>query len=82
MLMNSFSTSADTLAYLAKYPKLALDATGLPLEFQQNKAPKVTKEGLAPASWPAPSTRSMRTAKKPRRLISPTTTKTGAMNLT
>ena len=53
MLMNSFSTSADTLAYLAKYPKLALDATGLPLEFQQNKAPKVTKEGLAPASWPA-----------------------------
>ena len=53
MLMNSFSTSADTLGYLAKYPKLALDATGLPLEFQQNKAPKVTKEGLAPASWPA-----------------------------
>jgi UDP-N-acetylglucosamine pyrophosphorylase len=53
MLMNSFSTSADTLAYLSKYPKLALDATGLPLEFQQNKAPKVTKEGLAPASWPA-----------------------------
>ena len=53
MLMNSFSTSADTLAYLSKYPKLALESTGLPLEFQQNKAPKVTKEGLAPASWPA-----------------------------
>ena len=36
MLMNSFATSADTLEHLAKYP---LATQGLPLEFQQNKAP-------------------------------------------
>jgi len=50
MLMNSFSTSADTLTALSKYEGLA---KGLPLEFIQNKAPKVTKEDLSPASWPA-----------------------------
>jgi len=50
MLMNSFATSADTLEYLSKYP---LATQGLPLEFQQNKAPKVTADGYAPASWPA-----------------------------
>ena len=50
MLMNSFATSADTLEHLAKYP---LATQGLPLEFQQNKAPKVSADGFAPASWPA-----------------------------
>jgi len=50
MLMNSFATSADTLAHLAKYPKLQTE--GLPLEFQQNKAPKVVEADLAPAAWP------------------------------
>merc|ERR1719446_1899992 len=50
MLMNSFSTSADTLAALSKYPDLG---TGSDLEFVQNKAPKVTKEDFTPASWPA-----------------------------
>jgi len=50
MLMNSFSTSADTLAALSKYTDLG---TGADLEFVQNKAPKVTKEDLSPASWPA-----------------------------
>merc|ERR1712194_990626 len=50
MLMNSFSTSADTLAALSKYPDLG---TGGDLEFVQNKAPKVTKEDLTPATWPA-----------------------------
>ncbi|KAJ1628571.1 putative UTP-glucose-1-phosphate uridylyltransferase 2 [Pavlovales sp. CCMP2436] len=49
MLMNSFATSADTLAHLAKYPDLG---TGADLEFQQNKAPKVTASDLSPASWP------------------------------
>jgi UDP-N-acetylglucosamine pyrophosphorylase len=53
MLMNSFSTSADTLAALAKYEALG---TGADLEFVQNKAPKVTKSDYTPASWPdAPS---------------------------
>jgi len=50
MLMNSFATSADTLAHLDKYP---LATQGLPLEFQQNKAPKVTADGFAPATWAA-----------------------------
>merc|ERR1719454_2148747 len=50
MLMNSFSTSEDTKAALSKYPDLG---TGSDLEFGQNKAPKVTKEDLTPATWPA-----------------------------
>jgi len=50
MLMNSFATSADTLEHLSKYAGLA--TAGLDLEFQQNKAPKVTKDDLSPASWP------------------------------
>merc|ERR1719399_147789 len=49
MLMNSFSTSDDTKAALSKYPGLG---TGSDLEFVQNKAPKVTKSDLTPASWP------------------------------
>jgi len=51
MLMNSFATSADTLAHLAKYgDKIATE--GLDLEFQQNKAPKVTETDYTPAAWP------------------------------
>jgi UDP-N-acetylglucosamine pyrophosphorylase len=51
MLMNSFATSADTLAHLAKYE--GLQSEGLPLEFQQNKAPKVAASDLTPAAWPS-----------------------------
>ena len=49
LLMNSFSTSADTLAYLAHYPEL-----GDPkhLELMQNQAPKVDAKTLRPAVWP------------------------------
>merc|ERR1719158_1400028 len=50
MLMNSFSTSEDTKAALAKYDHLA---KGDDLEFVQNKAPKVTEADLTPADWPA-----------------------------
>jgi len=50
MLMNSFATSADTLEYLSKYADL--QSEGLPLEFQQNKAPKCTEADLTPAAWP------------------------------
>jgi UDP-N-acetylglucosamine pyrophosphorylase len=50
MLMNSFSTSDDTKAAMAKYDFLP---KGADLEFVQNKAPKVTKEDLTPATWPA-----------------------------
>ena len=48
MLMNSFSTSDDTLKALKSYKGLAAD---LDLEFQQNKAPKVNEEDLTPATW-------------------------------
>lgn len=48
VLMNSFSTSKDTLAYLKKYPKLMEDTE---LELMQNKAPKVDAETLKPAEW-------------------------------
>lgn len=50
LLMNSFSTSADTRAFLARHPEL-----GAPddIELLQNKVPKVDAATLAPASWPA-----------------------------
>jgi len=50
MLMNSFSTSKDTLEALAKYAELG---TGDDLEFVQNKAPKVTMDDYTPATWEA-----------------------------
>jgi len=51
MLMNSFSTSADTAAFLSKYS--ALKSADLPLEFLQNMAPKVTASDFSAPSWPA-----------------------------
>lgn len=48
MLMNSFSTSADTLAFFKKYPELG---TGDDLEFQQNKAPKIAEETKDAVTW-------------------------------
>ena len=44
IFMNSFRTSADTLAALARYDDLAVD--GLPLEFLQNKEPKLRVDDL------------------------------------
>ncbi len=49
VLMNSFSTRADSLRLLDKYPDLR---GRIPLDFVQHKAPKVLQEGLAPAIWP------------------------------
>ncbi|MCW2809286.1 MAG: UTP--glucose-phosphate uridylyltransferase [Marmoricola sp.] len=51
IFMNSFRTSADTLAALARYEDLAVD--GLPLEFLQNKEPKLRVDDLRPVSWPS-----------------------------
>jgi UTP--glucose-1-phosphate uridylyltransferase len=51
ILMNSFRTSADTMAALAPYDDLAVD--GLPLEFLQNKEPKLRAEDLTPVTWEA-----------------------------
>lgn len=51
ILMNSYNTSAATLAALAKYSELPV--AGLPLEFLQSRQPKITADDAAPASWPA-----------------------------
>ncbi len=50
LFMNSFSTRDDTLSALAAYPALAGD---IPLDFLQNKVPKITCSDLSPVSWPA-----------------------------
>ncbi|MGY2873618.1 UTP--glucose-1-phosphate uridylyltransferase [Marmoricola sp. URHA0025 HA25] len=50
IFMNSFRTSADTLAALSRYSDLAID--GIPLELMQNKEPKLLKTDLTPVSWP------------------------------
>ena len=49
LVMNSFSTSEDTLAFLQKYPALGGAAE---LELMQNKVPKLLVDGLTPLSWP------------------------------
>jgi UTP--glucose-1-phosphate uridylyltransferase len=50
IFMNSFRTSADTRAALARYEDLVVD--GLPLEFLQNKEPKLLESELTPVAWP------------------------------
>jgi len=52
LLMNSFSTSADTLAYLQKY---AADGLADPsrIELMQNQIPKIDAATLEPVEWPA-----------------------------
>ena len=50
IFMNSFRTSADTRAALARYDDLAVE--GLPLEFLQSKEPKLRVDDLKPVSWP------------------------------
>jgi UDP-N-acetylglucosamine pyrophosphorylase len=49
-LMDSFSTQGDTLAYLKKYPALAIDGE---LDFVQSKVPKLDAKTLLPIDWPA-----------------------------
>ena len=51
IFMNSFRTQADTRAVLARYPDLAV--AGLPVDFSQNREPKLTAGELAPVHWPA-----------------------------
>lgn len=50
LLLNSFSTSDDTLAHLSKYPELGDPRS---LELMQNKVPKIDAQTLAPVEWPA-----------------------------
>jgi UDP-N-acetylglucosamine pyrophosphorylase len=49
MLMNSFSTSRDTLDFLKKYPDLGDDTS---LELMQSQVPKVNAKTLRPVDWP------------------------------
>jgi UDP-N-acetylglucosamine pyrophosphorylase len=49
LLMNSFSTSADTLAFLRRYPELGDPKS---LELMQNQVPKVDAKTLRPIAWP------------------------------
>jgi UTP--glucose-1-phosphate uridylyltransferase len=51
LLMNSFRTRDDSLAALARYPDLPVDE--LPLDFVQNKEPKLLVDDLSPVRWPA-----------------------------
>ena len=52
LLMNSFSTSGETLAHLARYAAEGLgDASEV--ELMQNQVPKIDAATLAPAEWPA-----------------------------
>lgn len=51
LFMNSFRTRDDTLAALAKYGDLAVD--GLPIDFVQNREPKLRADDLSPVDWPA-----------------------------
>lgn len=50
ILMNSFRTSADTMAALGRYGDLPVE--GLPMEFLQNKEPKLLVKDLSPVSFP------------------------------
>jgi UTP--glucose-1-phosphate uridylyltransferase len=49
VLMDSFYTREDSLAALERYPDLQRD---LPLDFVQDKVPKLLADDLVPASWP------------------------------
>ena len=51
IFMNSFRTREDTLEVLSKYPDLPVG--DLPLDFLQNKEPKLRTDDLSPVSWDA-----------------------------
>ena len=50
LLMNSFRTREESLALLEAYPDLAVD--GLPVDFVQNREPKLRADDLSPVEWP------------------------------
>ena len=52
LLMNSFSTSAETLAHLAKYQADGL-ADAAEVELMQNQIPKIDAITFLPVEWPA-----------------------------
>ena len=50
VLMNSFATREDSLAALRRHAGIEAD---VPLDFVQNKVPKLRADDLRPVSWPA-----------------------------
>ena len=50
LLMDSFRTREESLEILGRHPGLAVD--GLPLDFLQNKEPKLRADDLGPVEWP------------------------------
>lgn len=50
VLMNSFSTRTDSLELLSGYPDLAAGQDEIPLDFLQNRVPKLLADSYAPAS--------------------------------
>jgi UTP--glucose-1-phosphate uridylyltransferase len=50
LFMNSFRTQEDTRAALERYADLPVD--GLPIDFLQNREPKLRSDDLTPVSWP------------------------------
>jgi UTP--glucose-1-phosphate uridylyltransferase len=52
LLMNSFSTSGDTLAHLERYRADGL-AEASDVELMQNRIPKIDAVTLGPVAWPA-----------------------------
>src|SRR5436305_152652 len=50
VLMNSFATRDESLAALRRHAGIESD---VPLDFVQNKEPKLLVDGLVPAQWPA-----------------------------
>ncbi|MFK7851049.1 MAG: UTP--glucose-1-phosphate uridylyltransferase [Akkermansiaceae bacterium] len=52
LLMNSFNTSADTLAHLKQYASQGL-AAAEEVEMMQNMIPKIDAKTLKPVEWPA-----------------------------
>ena len=51
IFMNSVRTRRDTLAALAAHPGIGVD--GLPLDFLQNREPKLRADDLTPVTWAA-----------------------------
>jgi len=50
LLMNSFSTSEDTLQHLRRYPEFSKASE---VELRQNQIPKIDAASLQPVEWPA-----------------------------
>ncbi|MCC5866594.1 MAG: UTP--glucose-1-phosphate uridylyltransferase [Wenzhouxiangella sp.] len=52
ILMNSFSTEADSLDLLNAIPGLADGQGDIPLSFLQHRVPRLLEEDLSPVAWP------------------------------